>query len=246
MTRVIVVLCYYPVLLEEAGKIIYHYRLDLIASLFLRGVVLVKEKEYDEALEIFENIQLKEEDFAPAHYCSGICQCDLGEYDQGVNEFRNALKFQPDYTPAYLDKQQVKAQLTVSKSNDLMRYWTSSKSKTLAFFLLISFGFIVTMVLVTHPNQEITDVKVWNNTPAMQNPQDFVSRTVTTKSISNFTYVSLALIIGIILLILWPSIKSFKFGVNTIEVERLDYPEKLTEISVDWLSIDTTRESFSS
>ena len=231
--------------LEEAEKIIYHYRLDLIAPLFLRGVVLVKEKEYDKALEIFENIQLKKEDFAPAHYCAGICHCNLGAYDQGVNEFRNALKFQPDYTPAHLDKQQVEAQMTVSK-NDFMSYWTSSKSKTLVFFLLISFGFIVTIVLVTHPNQEITDVKVWNNTPNMQNPQDYVSRTSTTKSTSSFTYVSVALIIGIILLILWPSIKSFKFGVNTIEVERLDYPERLTELSIDWLSVDTTRESFSS
>jgi tetratricopeptide (TPR) repeat protein len=232
--------------LESAEIIINRYRLDLVAPLFLKGIMLIKEKEYEKGLGIFETILRTKLDFVQAHYCAGICHCNLGEYQQGIIKFNDALELQPGLTPAYLQKQQVEGQMNTSGSFDLMRYWTGSKAKTIAFVLLISFAFTVTLFVVLFPSQETTETTMWNNTAMINNSQDYDSRVITTKAVPNYFYLSLALVIGIILLILWPSIKNFKLGVNTLEIEKIDYPEKLTELSVDWLNVDIIRESFGS
>lgn len=56
-------------------------------------------------------------------------------------------------------------------------------------------------------------------------------------------YILLALIVGILLLILWPSIKNFKVGASSFEVEKIDYPEKLNELSLDWIDVDSIIKS---
>lgn len=126
------------------------------------------------------------------------------------------MLWKPELTSAYLHKQQIETQTNNSRTFDFISYWTGSRSKISVLILLISFGLIVTTLFITHPNQEITDVRVWNNTVSKKNPQDFNFRTITTKSATNYTYVSLAVVVGIILLVLWPSIKNFTIDSRVI------------------------------
>jgi hypothetical protein len=61
---------------------------------------------------------------------------------------------------------------------------------------------------------------------------------VSDKETSNFNQIRLAIIIGIIVIILWPSIRSIKLGPSTVEIEKVSYVEDKEQIYLSWIKAD--------
>jgi hypothetical protein len=61
---------------------------------------------------------------------------------------------------------------------------------------------------------------------------------VSDKETSNFNQIRLAIIIGIIVIILWPLIRSIKLGTSTVEIEKVSYVEDKEQIYLSWIKAD--------
>jgi tetratricopeptide (TPR) repeat protein len=215
--------------IDTAIKIIDKYNLEIVVPLFFKAIFFINNKDYDDGLDLFVEIIKRKDNFAEAYHGAGICCCNLGDDKKGVEFFQSALQLKPELTPAYLHKQQVYSQKSNSNVFDFISYWTKTRMRGFIFILLVTFAFFTVILSVLNPSIQITDVE---NRTAIDN------HVITTKTDYNNTFVFLSLIIGTILLIIWPSVKNFKVGTSTFELEKIEYPEKLNDLSLDWVDID--------
>jgi tetratricopeptide (TPR) repeat protein len=67
-----------------------------------RGLAYAEKKEYDKALEEYNQTLLIDPSFAAAYNnCGIIVYHDRKEYDKAIEDYNQALKLNPNYTVAY-------------------------------------------------------------------------------------------------------------------------------------------------
>ena len=62
-----------------------------------------------------------------------------------------------------------------------------------------------------------------------------VNETITSTQSSNLNQLRLAMIIAVIIIILWPSIKMIRVGTSNIEIEKLTSFESKEQIYLSWI-----------
>ncbi len=109
--------------------------------------------------------------------------------------------------------------------SDAGLYWTRSKSRKAALVGLIAIGFLVVLYGIYNPDVSKVDNIATNYTIQEGNIQRDIFESTTRQESSNFGQLSLAIIIGILIVILWPTIRSVKVGTSSFEIEKLTYTE---------------------
>ena len=76
---------------------------DAADARFARGVLLVKQNKYQEALTVFDQIATVEPQNGAVQYQRGVLYDKLGQHDKAVEAFKKSTQIDPTYAPAWFD-----------------------------------------------------------------------------------------------------------------------------------------------
>lgn len=127
-------------------------------------------------------------------------------------------------------------------ASDFGTYWTSSSKRLLALMLIIFAAALIMLHAIAYPSINEVRTVDSNYTVIEQNierdKKDIVISTIN----SNLDQLRLAIIIGIIVVILWPSIRTIKVGSGSFEIEKLTQIEEKQQIYMSWIPEEILRK----
>ena len=211
--------------------------LGFIGSLFLEGIIPMEEDKMKEAKKDFEKITRYKPGYAEAYTALGICHYNLGNNDQSADSLKEAIRIKPELASAHITLYKIETQKSTNLG--LGEYWTKSWLRTFALGVIIFVALLTFLHGIYYPDIQQVVVKSLNYTQQehTQQEQDVSESNTQTKN-PNLGQLRLAIIIGLIILIIWPSIKTIKVGASSIEVEKLSYVEGKEQIYFSWIPYD--------
>jgi tetratricopeptide (TPR) repeat protein len=223
--------------IDLAIKIVNRYSLDMVTPDFFKGIRILEQEKYYEAIEYFKNILDKKPNFSEAHYALGIAYANIEEYDDSLNEIQKAIRQKPTLTSAYIHKNKIES---IKKKNiiDIPNYWTKSNTRKATLVILILFAAYGGLIGFLFPDTESTVTTSTNVTKTIGNeisPHEKESIVKTNTKLGTF---SLIIIIAVVIIIIWPTIQSIKVGKESVEIEKITYPESTSNLGIDYLDID--------
>ena len=78
--------------------------LDAKGTAYVKGRELFLNKDYDSAIEKFNNVIEMDEKFVEAYNMRGNCYLALKKNDEAVKDFTKAIELNPDNRGAYLNR----------------------------------------------------------------------------------------------------------------------------------------------
>ena len=78
--------------------------LDAKGTAYVKGRELFLSKDYDSAIEKFNNVIEMDEKFVEAYTLRGNCYLALKKNDEAVKDFTKAIELNPDNRGAYLNR----------------------------------------------------------------------------------------------------------------------------------------------
>lgn len=217
---------------RKAREINEHYDLGFIGPHFLEGIILMENNKMKEAKKDFEKITKYKPGYAESYAALGVCHYNLGNNDQSAASLKEAIRIKPELASAHITLYKIEKQKNVNL--DLGKFWTKSWLRIFALGIIIFVAFLTFLHSIYYPDIQQVTVESLNYTTQ----QGQVAETNTQTKNPNLGQLRLAIIIGLIILILWPSIKTIKVGASSIEVEKLSYVEGREQIYFSWIPYD--------
>jgi tetratricopeptide (TPR) repeat protein len=193
--------------IRKAKEISHNYNLGFEAANFLDGVIKMEMKKFKEAKGIFENILRSKKDYAEAYTALGVCRYNIGDTEQAIEDIKKSIELQPDLTSAHMSLYRIEAYKNRSSSSDFGEYWTKSAKRIGVLSALIIIGIMTMVHAVQTPDLNYVNSTTTNYTKQQGTLIQDVNETITSTRNSNLNQLRLAVIIAVIIIILWPSIK---------------------------------------
>ena len=224
------------VIIEKAKTIAQRYALEMASPFFLQGIMLMENKNFSKARKCFDELVEIKKNFAEAFNFLGICHHNIGNTQEGIEMIKRAIEVKPEMASVHVNLYRLESY--ENKNVDVGNYWTRSRKREAILVGLIVIGLLAFVHGFLYPDEDNTITTTSNYTAIENGTQKEISQTSTEKQISNNNQVRLAIIIGIIIIILWPSIRSIKLGTSTLEIEKLSYVEEKEQIYLSWIKVD--------
>jgi len=232
-------------LLDLSIEISSRYFLDLTGPYFLKSVLLINEEKYEEARNVLSKILKLNENFLEVLYLLGVCYYNLNRIDESLEYFKKSLAIDPNFALSRMAENQInmKKKKNAIASQGIFDHWLKKPTFVFIFVSLLMILSGLTLYSIV-PNQ-------WNNYNLATNNnisynysiidngiEKEVSENIENKPADN-RQIILAIIIGIIVIIIWPSVKSLRIGPSNFEVEKNDLtiPED-NKIIMSWIKIE--------
>jgi tetratricopeptide (TPR) repeat protein len=228
--------------IKQARKIADHYDLKLIGPIFLEGIVSMEKDNFKQARDIFRGIIRDRRDYAEAYNVLGLCHYNIGDKEAGIDYIKHAIELKPDLTSAHMSLFKMEVNTNNSSASDLGRYWTKSPKRIFALAIII-IGALTIIPAFQYPDTEVVFNNSSNYSIQQGDQKRDIRESTTSKDISNLNQLRLAIIIGIIVIILWPTIRMIKVGTSDIEVEKVTAIESKEQIYLSWIPIDPVFQS---
>jgi len=195
----------------------------------------MESKKFEKAKTVFKDIIEYRKCYAEAHTALGVCHYNLGNTEESIVCLKKSIELQPNLTLAHISLYRIETQKNRSSSADFGEYWTKSGTRIGVLVVLVAIAVATMIHSVYIPDTNYTKDTTTNYTRMQGTSKQDVNETISTSNNSNLNQLRLAVIIGIVVVILWPSIKTIKVGTSSLEVEKLTDVEVKEQIFLSWI-----------
>ncbi|MGD9534625.1 MAG: tetratricopeptide repeat protein [Candidatus Nitrosocosmicus sp.] len=184
-----------------------------------------------------EDIITKHWNYAEAYHALGLCHYNLGNIQNSLEYIKKSIELKPNLAAAHITLYRIESKNN-NTNEDFGQYWTRSKKRISVLTLLAIIGVLTMFYNVQYPENETINNNITNYTTHEGNQTKEIKETNAIKNVANSNQLSLVILIGIIIIILWPSIKTFKVGSGNLEIEKITHIESKDQIYLSWIPID--------
>jgi tetratricopeptide (TPR) repeat protein len=220
----------------KAKAISERYSLEMVSPFFLEGLLLMEDKKFAKARKSLDQAIDIKKDYAEALNVLGICHHNMGNTQEAIDMIKKAVEIKPELASAHINLYRLERYK--DKDVDPGFYWIKSKKRIAALAAIIFIGLLISVHSIQYPNRSSVDSTTTNYTITKGGLQQTVTNSNTIRESSSFQSLSLAIVIGLIVIILWPSIRSLKVGASSLEIEKLTQIEDKEDLYLSWIKID--------
>lgn len=217
---------------QKAKAISSHYKLSHSAPIFLESLILIDNHEYKKAKKLLEQVMKLNPKFPEVYNALGVCEYNLNNIEESQEMFSQAIELKPVLVTAHINLNKIKIS---RKSNSGEKFWTKTNKRKIGLTFLIALAVIVGANLLYAPNVDNINTKSSNYT-IIENgiTKDIIDHTEENRNTNS--QIIFGLLAIIVVIIIWPSLRNFKIGPSTIEIEKISTDETKEEIYSSWIS----------